>query len=201
MIIAVTGRPGSGKDTIARYLVTKYDFRQFELKMRIEEVVYAMFRIPMTIIRNRELREIPLEQAGFSPHALDCKEWTVRKLLQWVGQTYRDTFGQDVWPASLWEDIRRFWSRDGRLMDISRVVISDVRTPRDATFFKERMMEEGDKFKLILVSRPGHGSTTSGGFKNHPLESHDLTSLADATIENDGTIQELLAKIDVCLRS
>ena len=194
MIIGVTGKPGSGKDTIAKTLVEKYNFFQAELKTAIERTIHATFGIPMSIIRTRELREIPLREAGFYSESLDCRTWTVRKLMQWVGQTYREAFGQDIWPVTLWRDLNSV--SDSEIKRYPHVVISDIRTQRDATYFKEMMDAFGGRFLLILVDRPGCGSTTAGGFKNHPLESHDLSNLADIIIHNEGTIDDLYAKVD-----
>lgn len=174
IVIGICGKPGAGKDTLGLYLKNNFGFDIFALKNPIEEVVQAVFNVDDLHLYDREFREQPLPS---------WPGWTVRKMLQAVGQSMRDIAGGDVWAKSLCQRI------DDCYVVLS--AITDVRTPEDVKYIREHVESQGGRFILIMVKRPGFGATTSGGFKNHKLESYDLESECDAVFENNGTKDEL----------
>jgi len=79
MRIALIGKAGAGKDTIADYLVQNYDFKKFAFADKIKEIVYDLF-----------------PDAGPKP----------RKLLQDVGMFFRG-IDKDVWVKYLCRKVEK----------------------------------------------------------------------------------------------
>lgn len=184
LFIGICGRPGAGKDTIGDYLRTRYGFSQITIKKPIEESVKAVLRVSDYNLYDRDGREQPLE---------DWPGWTVRKALQGFAQSLRDLVGEHVWIKSMC--MRMDEESNMGNIPSQRVVVTDIRTPTDMSFVRDHVEAKGGRAIMIMVKRPGHGSTTAGGFANHKLESYDLEGECDAVFNNNGTIDELLAKV------
>jgi hypothetical protein len=124
MIIGVCGLIGSGKDTIADYLVNIHEFRRDSFAATLKDAVAAVFGWDRDMLEgrtrtSREWREQPdpwwSERLG--------REITPRWILQWWGtEVCRRGFHDDIWIASLENKLRA--SRDD-------VVISDCRFPNE----------------------------------------------------------------------
>lgn len=175
--IGICGKPGAGKDTIGELLSSNYGFQKMTLKSPIESIVQAVLSVDNHNLYDRDAREQPLAE---------WPDWTVRKALQGVGLAMREVFGADVWAHSLCL----------RIKEHTRIFIPDVRTPNDVKYVKHYVQSHGGDYHLWLVRRPGFGSTTSGGFTNHQLESYDLTPECDVVFDNDGTVKDLYNKVD-----
>lgn len=72
MIVGISGKMRSGKDTVAEYIVNKYGFEHLKFSTGIKEI-YDMVNYK--------------EDDGVKP----------RRALQEIGQTMRRVIGQDVW--------------------------------------------------------------------------------------------------------
>jgi hypothetical protein len=179
VVVGICGKPGVGKDTIGGFLQSEFGFKLFTLKKPIEETVKAVFGVDDHHLYNREAREQPI---------LNWPGWTVRKMLQAVGQTMRDAVGGTVWAQSLCE--RMDYNPQN-----SRIVVTDVRTPEDLDYIRTYVNNKGGKFIMMMVKRPGFGSTTSGGFADHKLESYDLEPCCDIVFHNEGSVSELFAVV------
>lgn len=58
-IIGLTGEAGSGKDTIADYLVSHHDFRKISFAEPLRRGLQAMFGIPMHMLQDRAIKHLP----------------------------------------------------------------------------------------------------------------------------------------------
>ena len=124
MIIGVCGLIGSGKDTIADYLVNIHEFRRDSFAATLKDAVAAVFGWNRDMLEgrtrsSREWREQP--DAWWSARL--GRDITPRWVLQWWGtEVCRRGFHDDIWIASLENKLRA--SRDD-------VVISDCRFPNE----------------------------------------------------------------------
>ncbi len=124
MIIGICGFIGSGKDTIADYLVNFHGFRRESFANTLKDAVAAVFGWDRTMLegRTKEAREWR-EQVDFWWSNRLGRQITPRWVLQyWGTEVCRKGFHDDIWIASLENKLRN--SRDD-------VVISDCRFPNE----------------------------------------------------------------------
>lgn len=178
MNIALTGKMRSGKDATSRYLCEKYGYTQFafgdELKRYADEL--------------------------FGVHGGGKR----RELYQWFGQAMRER-DPDIWVRKCFSNVYTFREAVDNLR--SRYpdeepllpVISDLRQPNEY----ERCRAEG--FVIIRVTAPDgiriHRAIESGDKFTYADLVHESESFVDSfevdyEIVNDGTLEDLHAKID-----
>lgn len=174
--IAITGKFRSGKDTVAAHLVERYGYTRFAFGDELKRYANELF---------------PQEFAdGRKP----------RGLLQWLGETMRSR-DPDIWVRKCFDNIS--WSykiaeNNGGSIVGTPVVISDLRQPNEY----DRCRAEG--YVIIRVSRPDSDRLASasatdnfdGAAVTHETESYVDGFAVDYEIINDGTVDELLAKVD-----
>ena len=120
MIIGVCGFIGSGKDTIADYLVNFHEFRRESFANTLKDAVSSVFGWDRTMLegRTKEAREWREQVDPWWAQRLAMPTLTPRWVLQyWGTEVCRKTFHDDIWIASLENKLRQ--SKDN-------VVVSDV---------------------------------------------------------------------------
>ena len=120
MIIGICGFIGSGKDTIADYLVNLHHFRRESFANSLKDAVSHVFGWDRTLLegRTKHSREWREKRDDWWSQRLEM-EITPRFILQqWGTEVCRKAFHDDIWIASLENKLRN--SRDD-------VVITDCR--------------------------------------------------------------------------
>lgn len=93
MIIGLTGKAGSGKDTVADYLVGDYGFKKYSLALSIKRAIAAMFDVNEEFLDDRALKESPRpELCGFS-----YRELAISLGSDWGRDTFHKSFGKTLW--------------------------------------------------------------------------------------------------------
>lgn len=131
MIIGITGFIGSGKDTVADYLVNFHEFRRESFANTLKDAVASVFGWDRVMLegRTKEAREWREQIDPWWAERLDMPTLTPRWVLQyWGTEVCRKGFHDDIWIASLENKIRN--SRD-------HVVISDCRFPNEIEAIKK----------------------------------------------------------------
>ena len=171
MIIGISGKAGSGKDTAAKMLEVLYanpdisyeDFTNRKYKNFadiLKETVRALFGIGEWETNTQEGKKVTINWIGK----------TVRELLQEVGQGLRDAIDPDLWIKALFANTEGW----------SNYIIADVRYPNELEAIKER---DG---VLIRIDRNGAGAG------NHSSETAlDDYNNWDVHIENNGSLESL----------
>lgn len=173
MHIILTGKAGSGKDTIADYLISKYGYTKISLASSLKRLVQDVFVLTDFQTHDRTERERTLPEWGDGT-------WSVRKLLQHIGtELFRNTIDREIWVKSLVKRIS---------IGNSKYVVNDCRFENELTYFKNHL----SNCKSIRVNRPEYMGDV--GIKGHESESYNLST--DYIIENDSTIEDLHYKID-----
>jgi len=178
VVIGMIGKAGSGKDTVADYLVRMHCFKKIALADPLKKAVQAVFDVDDDIMYDRVKREEPLA---------NWPEWSVRKLLQFVGtEMFRNMVDQDVW-------VKNCASRAVR-QDFT--VVSDVRFHNEVGGLRQKI-GDGRRVFFIKVERPdvGGGGAPSG-IANHASESAVDELEYDYRIINDGSLDDLYAKVE-----
>ena len=129
MIIGICGFIGSGKDTVADYLVNLHHFRRESFANTLKDAVSAVFGWDRTMLegRTKQAREWREQQDNWWTNRLGMVI-TPRWVLQnWGTEVCRNGFHDDIWIASLENKLRN--STDD-------VVISDCRFPNEIQAIK-----------------------------------------------------------------
>lgn len=131
MIIGICGFIGSGKDTIADYLVNLHHFRRESFANTLKDAVAQVFGWDRTMLegRTKQAREWREQVDPWWAERLGIPHLTPRWILQqWGTEVCRKNFHDDIWIASLENKLRN--SKDD-------VVISDCRFPNEIRAIKQ----------------------------------------------------------------
>ena len=124
-LIAICGQIGSGKDTIAEYLVSHHSFHRVSFASSLKDSVSAIFGWDRMMLEglSKDDREIRDEVDEWWAERLSIPNLTPRWVLQhWGTEVCRDGFHEDIWIASLENKLRKI---EGD------TVISDCRFPNE----------------------------------------------------------------------
>jgi len=204
MIIGVCGFIGSGKDTVADYLVNLHHFRRESFANTLKDAVSAVFGWDRTMLegRTKQAREWREQQDNWWTNRLGIVI-TPRWVLQnWGTEVCRNGFHDDIWIASLENKLRN--STDD-------VVISDCRFPNEIQAIKQsgglvvRVVRGAEPaWYDAAVSRnrgPDGNSTWSlSGRKLDQLGVHDsetawVGTKFDVVLDNNGTLDDLYQQV------
>lgn len=199
MIIGVCGFIGSGKDTVADYLVNFHEFRRESFADSLKDSVAAVFGWDRTMLegRTKQSREWREQVDKWWADRLSMPTLTPRWMLQyWGTEVCRRNFHDDIWIASIENKLRQ--SGDN-------IVISDVRFPNEINAIKKM---EG---KIVWVTRgelPKWYDTAVQARKGSNQHINDMKEMDihssewawvgtdfDHVIANDGSIDDLYANI------
>ncbi len=163
MIIGLTGKKGSGKDTAAKYLVDNYGYERKAFADSLKQSVAALFDIPF-----EKVDEYKVDLGGTLPHVeviIDLGEYreqpgygrvlhhtqysmSWREFLQRYGtESHREIFGYNFWV----DQVLPYIDRDKAMWasyTLQKYVISDVRFENEAA----RVRYYGGK--IVEIMRP-----------------------------------------------
>jgi hypothetical protein len=195
MIIGICGFIGSGKDTVADYLVNFHEFRRESFASTLKDAVSSVFGWDRTMLegRTKEAREWREQVDPWWAARLDMPTLTPRWVLQyWGTEVCRKAFHDDIWIASLENKIRT--SKD-------HVVISDCRFPNEILSIRNaggqilwvQRGELPDWYDVAIDANKGMNIAINElrMRKIHASETAWVGTEFDAVLDNNGTIDEL----------
>lgn len=170
MIIGLTGYAESGKDEVAKILISDFGFTRIAFADGVREVALAIDPFISASVRLSAAVELyGWDTAKTNPE--------VRRLLQKMGtEAVRDIIGQDTWIKLALK----------KAANLKHTVFTDVRFPNEAEALC--YLKSEDAALLWRIHRPGH--VTKVG-KGHPSEAHIDSFKVDKEIFNTGSLQEL----------
>ncbi len=200
MIIGICGFIGSGKDTVADYLVNFHEFRRESFASTLKDAVSAVFGWDRTLLegRTKEAREWREQVDPWWAERLDMPTLTPRWVLQyWGTEVCRKAFHDDIWIASLENKLRN--SKD-------HVVISDCRFPNEIQSIRNAggkiiWVKRGDLpewYQDALAANQLGSNLALNELKRqkiHASETAWVGTKFDYEVENNGTIDDLFQQI------
>jgi hypothetical protein len=211
MIIGITGKIGSGKDTAADYLCTVHGFKRMSFAGTLKDAVSAVFNWDRELLEgstktSREWRET-VDQ--WWADRLGIPNLTPRWILQqWGTDVCRKSFHNDIWVASV--ENRLLVTKDDIVItdcrfpnEINAIQAAGgitMRTNRGGTYIWEQFAakfnnstdeEERNHLKLILEKE----------YEVHASEYSSVGLEYDCQIDNNGTIDELHNQIAAILNN
>jgi hypothetical protein len=204
MIIGVCGFIGSGKDTVADYLVNLHHFRRESFANTLKDAVSAVFGWDRTMLegRTKQAREWREQQDNWWTNRLGIVI-TPRWVLQnWGTEVCRNGFHDDIWIASLENKLRN--STDD-------VVISDCRFPNEIQAIKQsggrvvRVVRgpEPEWYNAAVSQNRGPNGNSTWALSGRQLEQlgvHEsetawVGTKFDVVLDNNSTLDDLYQQV------
>jgi hypothetical protein len=195
MIIGICGFIGSGKDTVADYLVNFHEFRRESFANTLKDAVAAVFGWDRTLLegRTKEAREWREQVDPWWAERLAMPTLTPRWVLQyWGTEVCRRSFHDDIWIASLENKLR---------MSKDNVVISDCRFPNEIQSIRDAggkivWVQRGnlpDWYQTAVDANAGHNYAVQDlkMRKIHASETAWVGTDFDTIIDNNRSIDDL----------
>jgi hypothetical protein len=179
ILIGLVGKANSGKDTLANFLVSKFNFKKLSFASSLKDAISVIFNWDRTLLEG---------------DSLESREWretidtywnlTPRQVLQKVGTNlFRNHFDKDIWIKSLINKIKSFPS-DSKLIITDCRFINEIQSVKDLGGFILRVNRENNSLTL-----------------HHESENDIEDIFIDFEIENDGEISDLYDKVDLTLKT
>ncbi len=194
--IGVVGRKRAGKDTIADHLVQNYGYVRVgladpvkELALVLDPIVHAEGETGYDHGYGGELVTFPTARTVHLSEIIAVRGWErakdeipeVRRVLQAFGtDVVRKRFGDSAWIDLALAKVRELNAQ------CVPAVLPDVRFPNEG-----KALGLAASARLIRVTRPGLSTTD-----NHDSERHTDTIPVDVELSNEGTVQDLLKRVD-----
>jgi hypothetical protein len=195
MIIGICGFIGSGKDTVADYLVNFHEFRRESFASTLKDAVASVFGWDRTMLegRTKEAREWREQVDPWWAERLAMPTLTPRWVLQyWGTEVCRKAFHDDIWIASLENKLR---------MSKDNVVISDCRFPNEIQSIRDAggkivWVQRGnlpDWYQTAVDANAGHNYAVQDlkMRKIHASETAWVGTDFDTIIDNNRSIDDL----------
>lgn len=202
-VIGLVGFIGSGKDTVAKMLVSK-DCVQDSFASPLKDLCASVFGWDRSLlegdtIESRDFRETP---DVFWTRKLNIDNFTPRLALQLLGtDVMRNHFDEDIWLSSLEYRIRK------RHAEETCVVISDARFRNELSLIHQMngviiWVQRGELPEWYDVAKTAHENAVNKKIMQtrfrdvHESEWNWAGYPVDYCIQNDGTLEELEAQVE-----
>ena len=165
-LIGIHGKPRAGKDTLAHFFIN-FGYLRYGPGDPVKQATAAMFNVDIDNLYQDDLKDTtdPFWQISY------------REMMQKVGkESSRDVFGEDFW-------MRHIERKLQLLPDyVPGLILPDIRYANEIKWVRER------GGIVIFITRKNR---TVIADETHAAEQGLPEELADYTIKNDGTINEL----------
>ena len=194
-IIGICGLIGSGKGTVADILEESHGFVKISFADSLKDAVAAVFGWQRSLLAGdtdesrawREEVDVWWAERLGNPHL--TPRWVLQ---QWGTEVCRDGFHKDIWIASVERKVRDITLTMAENYAEAKVVIPDTRFPNEVDLIQRmngkvwRVARGKDPAWFARYRRRGMIPTDI-----HPSEWAWARSVFDATIQNDGTLEDL----------
>jgi hypothetical protein len=211
MIIGISGKIGSGKDTVGEIiqkLCLTNEAPNFEIKKfagKLKAVGSLLTGIPIEMFEDQEFKKTDLPSEWvYIEKGYAARNMTVRDFLQKLGtEAMRDNLHTNVWINALFSDYKAIERIPEKRMSIMpNWIITDMRFPNEMEAVVNRngitirvnrtpfRTTETELGKLSVVNQPEVDKLL--GIQEHPSEAALDDAEFDYTINNSGTLEDLV---------
>ena len=206
MIIAISGLIGSGKDTVADYLVNLHEFRRESFAGNLKNAMCEIFGWDRDMLegRSKSSREWREQVDEWWATRLNIPHLTPRWILQHVGtDVIRGHFHDDMWLASLENKLRktgddivisdvRFKNEVKMLKSLGAVCVQVVRGDRPVWYTEAIKANTVPDQVVAEKSR----LTLENVYNVHRSEYDWVGTDFDVTLDNNSTLDDLYAQVE-----
>ena len=214
MIIGLCGTIGSGKDTVANYLVQTHSFIKVSYGSILKDVVSSVFGWKRELMEGDTLtsRAFRDQEDNWWSEQLQ-KSITPRNMLQTIGtDVFRKHFHADIWVIALQHQILEIQKQAQKAESHVNIVITDCRFPNEIELVKKL---GGVMIKVVRQELPPqHIEKVKQALKNdenakewlkhqnvHESEWYSFVAPVDHEIFNHSSKEELFCKVESILKS
>ena len=205
MIIGICGFIGSGKDTIADYLVNNHGFRRESFANTLKDAVSSVFGWDRELLegRTKEARAWREQVDEWWSAKLNMPNLTPRWVLQyWGTEVCRRGFHDDIWITSLENKIRktkddivisdcRFPNEIKSIKEAGGIVVRVVRGPEPEWYDDAINANKGDKYIGWALGRK-----RLEDLKIHASETAWVGTEFDIVLDNNNTLDHLFNQVE-----
>lgn len=205
MVIGVVGLIGSGKDTVADYLVNWHGFRRESFAGTLKDAVSSVFGWDRTLLegRTKQAREWREQVDNWWAAKLGIPNLTPRHVLQqWGTEVCRKGFHDNIWIASLENKLRstsdnivisdcRFPNEIKSIRDAGGIIVRTKRGPDPEWFAAAEIVNRGPTKNLTWASN----KAILDSFHIHASETAWVGTKFDFELDNNGSIDDLYSSI------
>lgn len=178
MIIALFGPPGAGKDTVGKILVEQYAYKRVAFADKVRELALKLHGCePIDIGAYCGWMKLRDAVERFGWEHTKRTSTNVRKILERVGDGCREVLGESVWINA---------AITPHMFNDDDIVITDVRKFNEIDWILNWASAYSRKTAIWHITR--------NGCVKRPFDEWQ-PEWATATIENNGTVEELVAKV------
>lgn len=182
-IIAICGGKRCGKDTIAQHISTKYGHEHVKIASKLKDIVRVLFDFTTDQLESN-MKDVKDNRWGISPR--EAMQFLGTDIMQLEIQKLLPTVGRSFWIRGALKNYGYAASRP--------IVISDLRflhEYRELVHMQQKEVYEKNDLLIIRVTRQNMENND-----HHVSEQEYLQIPVDVIISNDGSIQDLLRKVD-----
>jgi len=206
LIFGICGLIGSGKDTVADYLVNVHGFRRESFAGTLKDAVAAVFGWDRTMLegRTRASREWREQVDPWWAERLAMPKLTPRWVLQyWGTEVLRRGFHDDIWIASIENKIRnsrdnvvisdcRFPNEIGSIRSLDGIIVRTCRGPEPDwyNFALQHNLHDSEEAKQELIARKVHVSETAW-----------IGTDFDHVLDNNGSMDQLYEQVNAIVKN
>jgi hypothetical protein len=199
MLIGICGFQSSGKDTIADYLIKEHGFIKMSFASKLKDIISIMFGWPRNKLEGltKEHREWRETVDPWWSQTLNIPQLTPRYVMQYFAtDLFRNKFHPDIWVKIVENELNNLLEQSNQ----ANIVISDCRFENEMA----AILAAGGT--LLFVQRGGEPAWAAAAAGGAPFDSalgvhvtdwnsYALRPMANWTIDNNGTLEELYKKV------